>query len=128
MDIQAITALTAPAPATGEVAAGPGLSLTDLGRFDHAIYTAQSQLDTVAVTQVAPVERAVLTPLDGIDASMKHLEETARAAVERGGDLSPADTVLLMAQAHRFAFETQLVASVANKTSDGVSQLFRQQS
>lgn len=31
-------------------------------------------------------------------------------------------------QAHKFLFQSQLTSNVANRTSDGVQQLFRQQS
>ena len=54
--------------------------------------------------------------------------DIARAAQASGADMSPGEVVNLTMKCHEFMFHCQLSSSIANRTSDGIQQLFRQQS
>ena len=43
-------------------------------------------------------------------------------------DAGPGDMLMTMMSVQKFVFECQITSSVANRTSDGVQELFRQQS
>ena len=56
------------------------------------------------------------------------LIEYAENAVKSGDELSPSEIVMLTAKSQEFMFHSQLTSNVANRTADGLQQLFRQQS
>jgi hypothetical protein len=41
--------------------------------------------------------------------------------------MSPADMVMLTMRVQEFSFHCQLTSNIANRTADGLQQLFRQQ-
>ena len=41
--------------------------------------------------------------------------------------MTPGEMVMLTVRAQEFLFHSQLTANIANRTSDGLQQLFRQQ-
>ena len=43
-------------------------------------------------------------------------------------EMTPSQMLEVTMQCHQFLFQSQLTSNVANRTSDGVQQLFRQQS
>lgn len=55
------------------------------------------------------------------------LSSLAQAAYDEGRALTPSEMVLLTVKCHEFMFHCQLTSNVANRTSDGLQQLFRQQ-
>ncbi len=69
---------------------------------------------------------SVLSPLLSLG------EQSSRLAAEAGPMLSnefrPSELMMITMRSHQFLFHCELVANVANRASDGVQQLFRQQS
>lgn len=134
-----MTSITSPQSATeslgsvagGGVRAGYGVSLTDLSGFHDALARAQgvgsSTLNPQAVSGPSPSMQALFKPLEHINAEAASLEEHAQAAMASGNDMTPGEMVMLTVRAHEFLFHSQLTANVANRTSDGLQQLFRQQ-
>lgn len=132
----ALAALSVP---PGGAAAGYGVSLTDVAAFEQAIDRARGAaaqgLPTapVTVTAGAAVDKtaagmeAVFRPLDQINGEAARLSELAQAAYDEGRALTPSEMVLLTVKCHEFMFHCQLTSNVANRTSDGLQQLFRQQ-
>lgn len=114
--------------APGGVQAGYGLSLTDLGRFEHAMFNAQARLDAHPVQASSNAFQVIGKPLQGLNDSLTSLQEMARAASSSGASMSVGDAVLLTARCHEFSLHCTLASTMATKTSDGVQQLFRQQS
>jgi len=112
----------------GQVQAGYGVSLTDFGGFQQALANASARLEARPVNATPEAVKMAFQPFDHINNEAAQLAETGKAAQAAGKDLSPGDMVLLTARCQEFAFHCQLMASVANKTSDGLSQMFRQQS
>jgi len=43
------------------------------------------------------------------------------------GELTPGQMVMLTVRCHEFLFHCEMTSNVANRTSDGFQQLFRQQ-
>jgi len=128
MDIT--SALQAPAlggsagGATQHVQMSYGGSLTsDVAAFEGSLDKAAQARDA-SVTEVA---RAVFEPLDYINTEAASLAEFAQAAVQDDKVLSPSEIVSLTVRSQEFMFHSQLTANIANRTSDGIQQLFRQQ-
>jgi hypothetical protein len=69
---------------------------------------------------------ALLDPLMNLNSSSTRLaERSGRMAL---ADMKPSELMMLTMRSHEFLFNCQLVANVANRSSDGVQQLFKQQS
>ena len=74
------------------------------------------------------VGRALFEPLDRVDARARSLADYAEEARASGNELTPSEIVSLTVRSQEFMFEAQLTANVANRSADGLQQLFRQQS
>lgn len=133
-----VSALAAPetlasaAGGAGGVSAGYGVSLTDLSGFSDALSRAQSGggtgvLEPQAVAAASEGMQALFKPLEHINAEAASLHEHAEAAMAAGTEMTPGEMVMLTVRAHEFLFHSQLTANVANRASDGLQQLFRQQ-
>ena len=133
-----VSALAAPetlasaAGGAGGVSAGYGVSLTDLSGFSDALSRAQSGggtgvLEPQAVAAASESMQALFKPLEHINAEAASLHEHAEAAMAAGTEMTPGAMVMLTVRAHEFLFHSQLTANVANRASDGLQQLFRQQ-
>ena len=115
----------------GSVQAGYGISLTDMSGFHEAM--ARAEAGAGSTLQAQPVQasgegmQAHFKPLEHINAEAASLEEHAQAAMAAGNDMTPGEMVMLTVRAHEFLFHSQLTANIANRTSDGLQQLFRQQ-
>jgi hypothetical protein len=72
--------------------------------------------------------RAVLNTLNSLNGRVDQLDSTSKTAQAKGGDMSSGDMLMLTVRCHEFLFHCELTSNVANRTSDGVQQLFRQQS
>ena len=103
-----------------------GASLSsDAHAFENSLGAAQARVaDGEKMEQIA---RAAFEPLDLLNQEARSLGDYARTAVESGNELTPAEIVTLTVQSQKFMFHSQLTANVANRTSDGIQQLFRQQ-
>jgi len=129
---------------TGANAANYNFSLADIARFENAynaglsgsgpqrpgsVGAAQSTTAVQPSGSIldSPAMRAFVQPLDRINQAAKTLVEETQA-MTADGDLTPSQTLLLTVRAHEFMFQCELTANVANRTSEGIQQLFRQQS
>jgi hypothetical protein len=120
--------------------AGYGVSLNDVAAFDRALTRAQgaSQQGWAVggiTVQAQNVNRppgagiqALFKPLEHINAEASALSTQANTALTEGRALTPSEMVLMTVKCHEFMFHCQLTSNVANRTSDGLAQLFRQQS
>jgi len=72
--------------------------------------------------------KAVLEPLDFMNKEQADMVQFAEEASASGNELTPSEIVMLTAKSQEFMFYSQLTSNVANRTADGLSQLFRQQS
>lgn len=117
--------------AAGGVNAGYGVSLTDLSGFSDALSRAQqgnvSVLEPQAVAGPSESMQALFKPLEHINAEAASLHEHAETAMAAGTEMTPGEMVMLTVRAHEFLFHSQLTSNIANRASDGLAQLFRQQ-
>jgi hypothetical protein len=111
--------------------AGYGISLTDLGAFEQAL--ARASAGQGATLQARPAHspaeamQALFRPLGFIDGEAASLSARAHAAVDAQRSMTPSEMVMLSVKCHEFMFHCQLTSNAANRTSDGLQQLFRQQ-
>jgi hypothetical protein len=71
--------------------------------------------------------KTVFNTLDQVNNQAKSVSEYASAAEASGGQMTPGEIVQLTMRCNEFMFQCQLTSNIANRSSDGVSQLFRQQ-
>lgn len=114
---------------------GAGASLSSLGQiaptadvagFERAMAGAVQRLGPAEST--AQAMQRLVQPLDHINAEASSLGRDARAAAASGQELTPGELVNLTVRCQEFMFHCQLTSNIANRTSEGLQQLFRQQS
>ena len=144
--------------AGGAGSAGYGFSLSDVSGFEAAIARAGQAQGVVAspgagtvqptgAGQVAPASSAststpvtgapaisspamqsLIKPFEHLSAEAAQLSAKAKAISASGMAMTPGDMIMLTVRCQEFMFHCQLTSNIANRTSDGVQQLFRQQS
>lgn len=108
-------------PASNSIDVPYGASLgNDVNMFEQSIQAAQS-------TEVSEIAEAAFRPLEHLNTEAESLGDYAAQAVESGNELTPGEIVSLTVKSQKFMFHSQLTANVANRTADGIQQLFRQQ-
>lgn len=107
---------------------GYGASLTDLGAFERAVAGALQRIEAPRTEAPSAAAQALFRPLEHINAEAAQLGRDAREAADAGRTLTPGELVNLTVRCQEFMFHCQLTSNIANRTSDGLQQLFRQQS
>lgn len=100
-------------------------TLAEIGGFQEALQKASSAGG--GLQDVADGMRGVIRALENIDGAADRLAERAQKVSEGNMSLQPGELVMLTVKSHEFLFHSQLVSNIANRTSDGLQQLFRQQ-
>jgi hypothetical protein len=137
--IEAITAAgLEPAQAattTGSAANSPQASHYDIRDFAAALErngVQGTQATEAAATQAVPKSsdgmRTMLAAFDHLNGGAENVRELAQKLAANPGDASPSQIIQLTMASHQFMFQCELTSNVANRTSDGIQQLFRQQS
>jgi hypothetical protein len=132
-EIAAAAMNAAPAAATPGAAAAPmqvgyGVSLTDFGGFQQSMAQAGMRLDARPVSAPTEAAKQMMKPFEHINGEAHRLALDAKAAEAAGQDMSPSQMVNLSVRCQEFMFHCQLTSNIANRASDGLQQLFRQQS
>lgn len=90
-----------------------------------------AMLDQVAAItpggEVPPALRDMLDMLDKVNGEAKSVTDYARTAELSGSELTPGEVVQLTMRCQEFMFHCQLTSNIANRSAEGVQQLFRQQ-
>ncbi len=116
--------------------AAGGFSLGDVARFEAAMAGGgATPVGAVAPTAAAgPISmlnsdtlKAFFNPLNRINNAPDRML-AASEKLAANPDAGPGDMLMTMMSVQKFVFECQITSSVANRTSDGVQELFRQQS
>lgn len=136
-----IDAATGAAGATGGAgaAAQPQASAIEVRDFGQSQLRAAGVSEpaqasgTEAVSGAAQAEQSqgtqmMISAFDNLNSNAKSIEELAKTMSSTAGDLTPSSMLEMTMLSHKFLFQSQLTSNVANRTSDGVQQLFRQQS
>lgn len=137
--IEAITAAglePAQAATTSSAASSPQASHNDIRDFAAAMErngavqaNAPASAEAVQATQ-KPSEgmRNVLAAFDRLNGGADGIRALADKLAANPADASPSQIIQMTMQCHQFMFQCELTSNVANRTSDGIQQLFRQQS
>jgi len=70
----------------------------------------------------------LMKPFDHINTESARLSDDAKAAQAKGAEMTPGDMMMLTMRCQEFMFHCQLTSNIANRASDGLQQLFKQQS
>jgi len=127
MDISNIalvsTSALQPPAADVSLTAGYNASMSsDIAAFENSLSKVEGSGGTAEA-----VARAMALPLDDINQRASSLAKIAESAIGSGNELSPGEIVALTVKSQEFMFHSQLTSNVANRTADGIQQLFRQQ-
>lgn len=139
MGIEAIGSLLASAGAAGT--AGVGQRAFDLlppgdgagiapqleARFHAALEKLGGIEAAVPAGPIPPALKGMFNALDQVNVQARSVSRYAEAAEASGGQLTPGEMVQLTMKCSEFMFQAQLTSNIANRSSDGVQQLFKQQ-
>ncbi len=103
-----------------------GAQGTEAARFAQAIDKASSASGVNRADLPAPLGN-MLRALDGIDVQARSVTDFAQSAQASNGELTPGEIVQLTMKCQEFMFQCQLTSNIANRSADGLQQLFRQQ-
>jgi len=109
------------------VQVGYGVSLSDLGGFQQALSSAGVRLEAKPVGASSEAAKQLMKPFEHINGEAHKLALDASVAKDAGRDMSPSEMVMLSVRCQEFMFHCQLTSNIANRTSDGLQQLLRQQ-
>ena len=133
MEIAAVAAMSHASAAAGTAGAAPiqvgyGVSMSDIGHFAQALQGAGAKLEAHVVSASSEAAKQLMQPFEHINSEANKLSLDANAAKNAGREMTPGEVVQLTMQCQEFMFHCQLTSNIANRTSDGLQQLFRQQS
>lgn len=134
MSIEAIAAASAgvsggaaaampPAQAAGGIT---NFNVADITGFQGAMGAASPAIG--GTDALGPAVKAMFTQLEKVNGEAKGVADYAKSAELSGNSMTPGEVVNLTMKCHEFMFHCQLTSNIANRTSDGIQQLFRQQS
>lgn len=134
MSIEAIAAAAAQfSPQAQPQQMGYGASLTDVGQFQGALASAGASVASPAAIgaatpdHVGPAIKGMFTSLDKVDTEARTVADFAGQAANAGQTMKPGEVVQLTMRCYEFMFHCQLTSNIANRSSDGLTQLFKQQ-
>jgi hypothetical protein len=110
-----------------QITVGYRASLTEITKFEESL-NGVIETRIKRTNEPSTTERAVIKPLDYINTEAENIVNYAKSAVQSGNELTPSEIVMLTTRSHEFMFHCQLTSNIANRTSEGLQQLFRQQS
>ncbi len=144
MTIEAIAALSSAGSAAGSQSLTGGARMVDLMpsggagkadsaspqlevRFRSAMHRNEPAVAPVTATDMSSPLRGVFNAVDQVNVQARSVSDYAKTAEASGGQLTPGEIVQLTMKCQEFMFQCQLTSNIANRSSDGVQQLFRQQ-
>lgn len=72
--------------------------------------------------------KALLAGFDNINGGAENIRQLSTSLSANASDFSPGEVMQMTMRCQQFMFQCELTSNVANRTSDGIQQLFRQQS
>lgn len=110
----------------------PQAKMLEVGQFAEAYSrgagTTGGPAAVTATAQPSEGMRAVLSTFDNLNNGAERINTLSKILTSRGGEMSPSEMLQATMECHQFLFKAELTSNVANRTSDGVQQLFKQQS
>ena len=109
---------------------GYNATLNQATSFQNALHA--SSANSVGAPQgteaLQPVMKGMMEALEQVNGQAADITALARTAEAKGTGMTPGEMVMMTVRCHEFMFNCQLTSNMANRTSDGLQQLFRQQS
>lgn len=129
MALEALASVAALADKAPVLQASYGASLGQAVGFSQALHAAGAAAPAApaGTEAIAPAMKGMLRALDGVNGEARAIGAAAKAAEMQGAKLTPGEMIMLTVRCHEFLFHCQLTSNIANRTSDGLQQLFRQQ-
>lgn len=107
-------------------------SVFDVSRFENALRSSEPTAAEAEPATAAKSEgtsfRSVVESLQSLNGRVDLLSDSSVDYASGQKEFSPGDMLEMTVRCHQFLFQCELTANVANRTSDGIQQLFRQQS
>jgi hypothetical protein len=128
IDITSALPVSNAAAAGAPVQVGYGVSLGDFAGFESAMARVGARLEARPVSQPSQAAQQLMRPFEHINGQATQLAQDASVARAAGQEMTPGEIVNLTVRCQEFMFQCQLTSNIANRTSDGLAQLFRQQS
>lgn len=122
--------------AQSSTAANPQASAFEVREFAAAlertggVEAKQSPAQVAQVAQSEPSEgtRMLISAINNLNAGAENINAVSRSMSANIAEITPGQMMEMTMKCHQFLFQAELTSNVANRTSDGVQQLFRQQS
>ena len=111
------------APPDGTSGGSPQLE----ARFHQSLARVGGMEALTPTGSVPPAIKGMFNALDQVNVQAKSVSEYAASAEASGGQLTPGEIVQLTMKCQEFMFQAQLTSNIANRSSDVVQQLFKQQ-
>jgi len=129
LEISAITAAGVPGMGAQSVQAGYGAGFSPgaASGFQSALRAAETSSAPSGPDAIGQAVKGMMQALESVNGQAGQLAQHAKAAEAAGSSLSPGEMVMMTVRCHAFLFNCQLTSNIANRTSDGLQQLFRQQ-
>lgn len=136
MSIEAIAASAAGASGAAgsgmppvEVSSGvPTFNVADITGFQGSLNAVGPGAVGSSPDALGPAVKAMFTQLEKVNGEARGVADYAKTAELSGNSMTPGEVVNLTMKCHEFMFHCQLTSNIANRTSDGIQQLFKQQS
>lgn len=109
----------------GGITAHSGVGADSVQRFQEAYSAAANRIDASAADPSSNALTSLLNPLFGLNSDSMRLAQQADHANQL--EMKPSELMQFTMRSHEFLFHCELVSNVANRSSDGMQQLFRQQ-
>lgn len=139
--VDAIQAAGLEAAAQGATGAGgnsPVAAAYEVGQFAQAMdragsssaATANAAQGVASAGASEPSEgvRMLMSAMDNLNGGAQSINDLAKTMSQNTGELTPGQVIEMTMKSHHFLFQCEMTSNVANRTSDGIQQLFRQQS
>ncbi|MGN7726977.1 hypothetical protein ACTJIL_14320 [Luteimonas sp. 22616] len=127
-----VAAEAAQANPAASPAAQPQATMFEVSQFADAYANGgkASGSPTAVSAPAQPSEgmRALLSTFENLNTGADKISAMSHAITSSGSDPTPGQMLQVTMEAHKFLFKAELTSNVANRTSDGVQQLFKQQS
>ncbi|MGO3128090.1 MAG: hypothetical protein ACTIJY_08460 [Luteimonas sp.] len=139
--VDAIQAVGLEAVAQGASGAGansPVAAAYEVGQFSQAMDRAGTSSAAAAnapqgvastgASEPSEGMRMVMSAMDNLNGGASSIQDLAKTMTQNSGELTPGQVIEMTMKSHHFLFQCEMTSNVANRTSDGIQQLFRQQS
>jgi hypothetical protein len=94
---------------------------------------AQPQQNAAAPIDLTPSQpgegtRALIAAINSLNGGAENINAVSMSMSGNIAEITPGQMMEMTMKCHQFLFQAELTSNVANRTSDGIQQLFRQQS